>query len=186
MSRRTSDENGLFVVLMLLAAVAWAHKTFMVKLEHYVLLIWLIGGAVFVSFLIYKFFKKLSRWSRLRYTPDISNVDGMTGLEFEHYVAKLLGPQGYEAIRLTEEYDYGVDIIAFKDDITWGIQVKRYSGLVKASAVRQVVTALRKYHCDRAMIITNSYFSHVAKELSRSNDCILIDRDKLIAWVLSR
>jgi restriction system protein len=94
----------------------------------------------------------------------------------------LLCTQGYGAIRLTEKYDYGVDIIAVKDSITWGIQVKRYNGLVKANAVRQVVTALRKYRCDRAMVITNSIYSRVAKELAQSNDCVLVDGNNLEQW----
>ena len=107
-------------------------------------------------------------------------IDCMTGLEFERYIAGLLKNQGYTNVRLTEKYDYGVDIIANKDGIRWGIQVKRYSSLVKADAVRQVVTALRSYNCDRAMVVTNSTFSHTANELARSNDCVLIDRNILL------
>ena len=100
----------------------------------------------------------------------------MTGLEFEKYVDSILRTKGYINVRLTEKYDLGIDIIAIKDGITWGIQVKRYSGLVKANAVRQVVTALKHYNCDRAMVITNSTFSNTAIKLSRSNKSILIDR----------
>jgi len=109
----------------------------------------------------------------------LSNVDTMDGLVFEKYVAKLLKQKGYSNVILTEQYDYGVDIIATKDGICWGIQVKRYSGLVKAEAVRQVVTGLRVYGCDRAMVITNSFFSRVAVQLADSNDCILVDRNGL-------
>ena len=76
-------------------------------------------------------------------------------------------------------YDTDVDIIATKDNIRWGIQVKRYSGLVKAEAVRQVVTGLRVYGCDRAMVITNSVFSRVAIQLANSNECVLVDRSGL-------
>jgi restriction system protein len=112
-------------------------------------------------------------------------IDIMTGLEFERYIAKLLKTKGYNHIKLTEEYDYGIDIIAIKDGATWGIQVKRYSGLVKAIAVRQVVTALKKYHCDRAMVISNSTYSKVAKELARSNECVLVDRKLLTDWIAS-
>jgi len=104
----------------------------------------------------------------------------MDGLVFEKYVANLLKQQGYSNISLTEQYDYGVDIIANRDGICWGIQVKRYSGLVKADAVRQVVTGLRVYGCDRAMVITNSTYSRVALELARSNGCELIDRSGLM------
>jgi restriction system protein len=103
----------------------------------------------------------------------------MDGITFEYYVAQLLTRQGYINVSLTEQYDYGVDIIAEKDGLRWGIQVKRYSGLVKAEAVRQVVTGLRLYNCDRAMVITNSRFSAVARRLASGNDCVLIDRTGL-------
>ena len=109
----------------------------------------------------------------------LSDIDTMDGLVFEKYVANLLKHQGYSSITLTEQYDYGVDIIATKDNVRWGIQVKRYLGLVKADAVRQVVTGLRVYGCDRAMVITNSTYSRVALELARSNGCELIDRSGL-------
>ncbi|HVC36432.1 MAG TPA: restriction endonuclease [Candidatus Dormibacteraeota bacterium] len=116
---------------------------------------------------------------RQNYAFNKTSMDTMDGLTFERYIAQLLKKHGYINIKLTERYDYGVDIIAYKNSITWGIQVKCYSGLVKADAVRQVVTGLKKYKCDRAMVITNSYFSNVAKELARCNDCALADRDML-------
>jgi len=105
-------------------------------------------------------------------------------LEFEKYLVVLLRQQGYKSIHLTEKFDYGVDIIAVKDGIKWGIQAKRYKGLVDVDAVRQVVTALAKYHCQRSMVITNSYYTEFAKELARCNNCVLIDRDKLKHWVV--
>ena len=109
----------------------------------------------------------------------LTDIDTMDGLDFERYVADRLKQQGYSNVSLTEQYDYGVDIIAHKDGIRWGIQVKRYSGLVKADAVRQVVSGLRAYDCDRAMVITNSVFSRVAVQLADWNDCVLIDRSEL-------
>lgn len=107
------------------------------------------------------------------------HVDDMDGIEFEIYIANVLKNQGYTNVKLTEKYDYGVNIIAIKNGVRWGIQVKRYSGLVKADAVRQVVTGLRMYDCDHAMVITNSVFSKVAVHLAKSNGCVLIDRSGL-------
>ncbi len=111
----------------------------------------------------------------------LKDVDSMDGVSFEYYVAQILIEQGYTNVSLTEHYDYGVDIVAVKDGIRWGIQVKRYSGLVKADAVRQVVTGLPFYRCDRAMVITNSTYSNVARRLAEGNDCVLIDRSGLSA-----
>lgn len=122
---------------------------------------------------IYRFILRITTNLRL------SDVDTMDGLGFEKYIANTLKKQGYSNVTLTEQYDYGVDIIADKDGVRWGIQVKRYSGLVKTDAVRQVVTGLRVYGCERAMVITNSTYSRVALELARSNGCELIDRSGL-------
>lgn len=182
MTHRSSEGNELFIVLVLLASVAWAHRALITKIEHDLLVIWLFGGIVFFSFLAYRFFKSRSRRLDIQ-KPIIYQVDNMTGLEFEKYVAQQLKSQGYKHVRLTEKYDLGVDIIAEKDGIRWGIQVKLYSGLVKADAVRQVVTALKSYNCDRAMVVTNSSFSQTAKELAGSNDCVLLDRDILNNWL---
>jgi len=116
---------------------------------------------------------------RLFTSVRLANIDKMDGLDFEKYIASILSKQGYSKIKLTERFDYGVDIIAHKDGIRWGVQVKRYSGLVKADAVRQVVAGLPMYKCDRAMVITNSTFSNFAVRLAKSNKCVLIDRNKL-------
>lgn len=104
------------------------------------------------------------------------NIDVMNGLEFEHYCAGLLRKNCFHNVSLTEKYDFGVDIIAEKDGKRWGIQAKRYSGLVKADAVRQAVTGLKLYDCDRVMVITNSAYSIVAQRLATGNDCVRVDR----------
>lgn len=143
--------------------------------EYVVYVIIAVAGVV-SSVLLFKivgWIRKIGRNIQLR------DVDTMDGLDFEAYIAQLLIDQGYSNVSLTEQYDYGVDIVAEKDGIRWGVQTKRYSGLVKAEAVRQVVTGLRLYGCDRAMVVTNSTFSNVAKRLAEGNDCVLIDRTGL-------
>lgn len=113
----------------------------------------------------------------------LANIDSMSGLEFERYLADLLRRRGYTSIRLTEKYDLGIDIIAQKDGITWGIQAKRYSGLVKAAAIRQAYTALARYKCDRAMVISNSTYSRPARLLAQDTKSVLVDREELSNWV---
>jgi len=120
---------------------------------------------------------------RYRRNLKLSSIDKMTGLEFERCVATALGRQGYKKVKFTERYDYGIDIVANKNGIRWGIQVKRHGGLVKANAVRQAVTALKKYNCTRAMVVSNSYFSKYAAELAKCNDCVLVNRRTLAKWL---
>lgn len=138
------------------------------------------GVALIVIFYAIQQFARMYRFVRRIVTNiKLSDVDAMDGLDFEKFVSNLLEQQGFTNVSLTEQYDFGVDIIATKDGICWGIQVKRYSGLVKAEAVRQVVTGLRVYGCDRGMVITNSTYSRVAVQLAYSNGCELIDRNRL-------
>jgi restriction system protein len=125
-----------------------------------------------------------SRLSKLR-ALGMVDTDKMSGIDFEKYVAEILKSQGYDPVTLTEYFDWGVDITAVKDGVRYGMQVKRYKGLVKAEAVRQVVVALNKYHCQRAIVVTNSVFSRQAKVLAESNSCILVDRDTLAGWILA-
>lgn len=65
--------------------------------------------------------KILCRYLRLLYVArrnqTLSDIDAMDGVEFERYVARQLSRCGYTNICLTEKYDYGVDIVASKDDI---------------------------------------------------------------------
>lgn len=176
-----SDRDAIFPLFIILACLAYTHKSLTLKAEHLIPTVLIIVIGVVSITIAMKLTFRILKYTKLHNT-NMAAIDKMTGIEFERYVVKLLKAKGYSHIRLTEEYDYGIDIIAKKDGITWGIQVKRYSKLVKASAVRQVVTALKKYDCDRAMVISNSFYSEVAKELARSNKCVLIGRSILTSW----
>ena len=185
-SRRTRsksyDERTSLIAIVLIAGTIYAHR---IGLSRAVFpSLWIIGliGLLFTIRLLYKTSKRIINRRNI-HNPSMKLIDKMTGLVFERYIAGLLKNQGYTNVRLTEKYDLGVDIIAEKDGTRWGIQVKRYSGLVKADAVRQVVTALKKYDCDRSMVITNSTYSMVAKDLASCNNCVLIDRVTFLQWV---
>lgn len=128
----------------------------------------------------------IRRFLHKKHTYDaitVANVDNMEGVEFERYLAALLHKMGYSGIRLTEKFDYGIDIIAKKDGIIWGIQAKRYNNPVKVDAVRQAYAGLKRYNCDQAMVITNSTFSKPAYEIAKDNDVVLIGRDTLSEWI---
>lgn len=167
MARHSRAQSGdmSFVIAVIVGAAAWTHWAQLVSIAY--VFLGLVAGLLVLK-LVWKVVVR-RRFVRLRY------VDGMDGVDFEHYIAQLLRKNGFHRVSLTQRYDFGVDIVAEKDGVRWGIQVKRYSGLVKAAAVRQVVTGLRIYDCERAMVITNSTFSAVAQRLAKANDCVLVD-----------
>jgi restriction system protein len=166
---RSQSNDLAFPVVILVGAAAWVHRAQLVHLAY-----------VALSVVVFLLPLRLS-WEILqrRHSLRFQKIDAMDGLDFERYVAALLRANGYRKVSLTERYDFGVDIMAEKDGIRWGIQAKRYSGLVKADAVRQLVTGLKVYGCDRAMVITNSTYSTVACRLAEANDCVLVDRSGL-------
>ncbi|MBH1956459.1 restriction endonuclease [Candidatus Saccharibacteria bacterium] len=166
---RAQSDNVSFVIVVLVGAAAWTHRAEFVHIAY-------IAFGLMCCLLVLKLSWKLL--GRRRFAQ-FKNIDAMDGLEFERYVAGLLRKNGFCNVSLTEKYDFGVDIIAEKDGVRWGVQVKHYSGLVKASAVRQVVTGLKLYGCDRAMVVTNSTYSATARKLAAGNDCELIDRRSL-------
>ncbi len=174
---RKTDIKISLIAYLVIAVTLYAHQIIFVRSLGFVLL---VVAAIFVST---KSRSWLSLLKRSTTTPSMNQIDRMPGSEFEKQIVRLLKKSHYTNIKLTEKYDLGVDIIATKDDICWGIQVKRYSGQVKADAVRQVVTALKRYGCQRSMVITNSTFSKIAQILAKSNECVLVDRVILSKWL---
>lgn len=166
---RSQHSNLSFAIVILVGAAAWTHRSQLVGIAC-------IATSIMACLLLISVCWKIVS---SRFHTQYRTVDKMNGLEFEEYVAELLECNGFYNVSLTEQYDYGVDIIAEKDGIRWGIQAKRYSGIVGADAVRQVVTGIRLYSCDRAMVVTNSTYGDFAKKLAAGNDCVLIDRDGL-------
>jgi len=176
---KNTNDHVAFVLVILLAAAVYANRTDHLLREQSNLE--LVGIAVALLGLTFLVLRKLARYRAGRHLARLL-PDNMSGVEFERYIARLLPSQGYNYIHLTEHYDLGLDIIAEKEGVVWGIQVKRHSGPVKIAAVRQAVAALQHYGCDRAMVITNSSFSASAQDLALSNNCILIDGQQLMRW----
>ncbi|MFZ5923470.1 MAG: restriction endonuclease [Chloroflexota bacterium] len=113
----------------------------------------------------------------------IANIDRMTGIEFEQYLKRLLTFKGYSVSMTDITGDLGVDLVATGNGVKISIQAKRYNSKVSRRAVSDAVAGMRHYGCNKAMVITNSYFSPGAVTLATSTGCILIDRDTLAQWV---
>lgn len=174
-----ADASTLAVILVFIAGWQVAQSATTEALVYLGIFI----GVILMTVIVFAILKYHHMQRKLR-ALEIANIDEMDGIKFEAYVAELLKNQEFTHIELTEKYDYGVDIIARKGGITWGIQVKRYKDPVKAAAVRQVVTALTHYKCSRAMVVTNSTFTRPAKVLALDNNCVLIDREMLSTWIV--
>lgn len=107
---------------------------------------------------------------------DIVDIDLMSGVEFEKYIAKIFESMGYHTTLTPATGDQGIDIIAQKKDIKIGIQTKCYSSTVGNFAVQEAVAGKLYYNLDKVMVITNNYFTPAAKQLAQVNNVILWDR----------
>ncbi|TBV69779.1 restriction endonuclease [Pseudoxanthomonas winnipegensis] len=172
-------------VAFLVLAVVWAVLS---RLPGWVLFLGVIvvvgcGVALGIALVLYLAHRRRHPYVNLT----LSQIDALPGHQFEHYVAGLLGTQGFYDIQVTKgSGDSGIDIVATQAGVRHAIQVKRSGSPVSRRAVSDAVAGLAHYRCTRAMVITNHYFSPGAKSLAVSNQCFLIDRDILARWIQQR
>lgn len=89
------------------------------------------------------------------------------GFEFEHRCAAFLKTKGYRKVSVTPPSgDQGIDVIAYKSGVKYGIQCKYYSAPVGNKAVQEAYSGARFYDCDRAVVMTNHTFTKAARELA--------------------
>jgi restriction endonuclease Mrr len=115
----------------------------------------------------------------------LSKIDVMTGKDFEDFIALCCQKIGYEVSTTKISSDFGADLIIQKRGIKTVIQVKRWQQNVGIKAVQEVAAARSHYSAERAMVITNSYFTSNAKKLADSNNVLLWDRNKLRVLIRS-
>ncbi len=112
------------------------------------------------------------------------NFDAMDGHQFEHFCANVLKYNGFENVSVTSgSGDQGVDIIAYKDDIKYGIQCKCYHSDIGNKAVQEVYAGKTFYNCHIGVVLTNRDFTKSAIELARNNGVILWNRKKLLQMI---
>ena len=75
--------------------------------------------------------------------------------------------------------DYGIDILAEKDGITYAIQCKCYHAPVGVAAVQQAYAGRDYYDCMVGVVMTNQYFTTPAVEVAKKLKIILWDRGYL-------
>lgn len=116
--------------------------------------------------------------------PVLPNYDTMEGHDFEYFCAGLLRKDGFTNVEVTKgSGDQGIDIIAEKGGIKYGIQCKCYSSNIGNSAVQQAFAGKTFYGCHVAVVLTNRFFTTSAKALAEQNKVLLWDRDYLQALV---
>lgn len=114
---------------------------------------------------------------RVRYGRRAETMDEMEGHEFEYFCADLLEKQGFTEVEVTRgSGDFGVDILAEKDGVTYAVQCKRYHGPVGVDAVLKTYAGRDYYGRMVGAVMTNQYFTSPAVEAAGKLRILLWDR----------
>lgn len=108
------------------------------------------------------------------------NFDNMDGHEFEHFCASILEKNGFKSVNVTKgSGDQGIDIVAIKEGVKYGIQCKCYSSNIQNKAVQEAIAGKKFYDCHVGVVLTNQYFTKPAKKLAEKTGILLWDRSYL-------
>lgn len=108
------------------------------------------------------------------------DVDLMEGHEFEFYCADLLRKAGFQEVEVTKgSGDYGIDILAEKEGVTYAIQCKCYGAPVGVKAIQEAYAGRDYYDRMVGAVLTNQYFTQPAVEAAKKLKILLWDRGYL-------
>ncbi len=110
---------------------------------------------------------------RRRYTDAFEDMDGH---EFEYFCADLLERRGFVEVEVTRgSGDYGIDILAEKDGVTYAVQCKRYTAPVGVKAIQEAYAGRDYYDRMVGAVMTNQYFTAPAVEAAKKLKILLWD-----------
>lgn len=110
---------------------------------------------------------------RRRYTDAFEDMDGH---EFEYFCADLLEQRGFVEVEVTRgSGDYGIDILAEKDGVTYAVQCKRYTAPVGVKAIQEAYAGRDYYDRMVGAVMTNQYFTTPAVEAAKKLKILLWD-----------
>lgn len=158
--------------LFMLKSKQWRAYNILMNTKIYII----ITVAIIIIFLLVWLLLSHSR-KRRTYGKDFDLLDGH---EFEYYCADLLRKRGFQEVEVTRgSGDYGIDILAERDGVTYAIQCKCYGDSVGVKAVQEAYAGRDYYDCMVGAVLTNQYFTGPAVEAAKKLKILLWDRGYL-------
>lgn len=134
----------------------------------------ILPAVLILALILTALFRRRRRW-RLP-----SDIDLMEGHDFERYCAALLLQHGFQEVEVTRgSGDYGIDILAEKDGVTYAIQCKCYASPVGVKAIQEAYAGRDYYDRMVGAVLTNQYFTQPAVEAAKKLKILLWDRGYL-------
>lgn len=176
--------GGLLIVLMVFWSQVWPYVVGSVVL----------GGIGAVGWWLWRTDRRVRARDR-RWRQDeavkagrrsLSEVDAMTGTEFEELVADLCRRDGCtEVRRVGGSHDNGADVVGrLPDGRTFVIQCKRYapSSIIASRELRDLLGAKVHFQADVAVFVTTTRFSRPSERFAVEHGILAVHRDHLGLW----
>ena len=130
---------------------------------------------------------RVRRQHRLARTRSIAVADGLTGTQFEHWLADLMRRSGFTQVVVSGGAgDLGADVVArAPDQRLVVVQCKRYAAdrRVGSPEVQRFAGTARQLHgADIAVIVTTATFTRPAEATAARLGIRLVDREMLTRW----
>lgn len=136
--------------------------------------LYILLGAVLVAGLVFLFRKVMEL------VPSDQPMDEMEGHDFEYYCADLLKNAGFLDVQVTKgSGDFGADILAEKDGVTYAFQCKCYDKPIGVKAVQEIYAGRDYYGRMVGVVMTNQYFTQPAVDMASKLNIMLWDRGYL-------
>jgi len=116
------------------------------------------------------------KWNNSYAHAKTADLDKLSGVEFEHFLAGLFRENGYEVQLTLASGDYGADLILSKENTRIAVQAKRYIGSVGIQAVQEALSGMAYYKCNSAWVITTGTYTQNAIQLAQKSDVKLLRR----------
>lgn len=154
------------------------------KISYFRLFLIIILFPVVIIWAIVRFFKRKNAKNYDNIDIfNISQIDSLSGEEFEELLKTIFEKQGY-AVELTKKsHDYGADLVMKKNGTVSIVQAKCYGSNIGIKAIQEIISAKVHYGAEEMFVATNRYFSKDASILASEHGVFLIDRDVLTKLV---
>lgn len=153
--------------------------------KKYKFILCMVFLPITLIFLVFKLAIKCVEKAKFqRYLRNISidKLDCLDGHGLEEFLYVFFSSLGLKVSRTKKSRDYGADLIIDYKGKKIVVQCKLYyNHSVGNSAIQEIATAKTYYLADKGIVITNSYFTKSAKNLSQTSNVTLIDRNDLNA-----
>ncbi len=145
-----------------------------------------VVGAVLAAGAAWFFLLTASERRLADHERHISVTDGMSGPEFEQFVARLMRESGCRSVRVSGgSGDMGADVTGrAPDGRRVVVQCKRYTGPLGSPHVQRFAGTARDIHgADVALLVTTGHPTRQAVDVARRCRITLVDRAALARWV---